>query len=384
MNKMIWVLAILLATSSTAVAGNFAKKRKIRDHKVKNYWENSRLYRVADMDNDGDQDIVYITEVTGANDSRPRIKWLENKRKGKKWKDHKLHDAVVSYLQLDVIDVDGDSDLDVVTHNMHGPVAWWENKGKARKWKHREFHEDAERGAFALGDVDGDGDMDLVVSSRSQVLWHENEGKAKKFADAQPIGPKSYDRRTLAVADFDGEEGAEVVVNGDSLTMYKLQGDEWKQTDLGKDNSGGLLHSADFDNDGDLDLFTGNGGLALLINDGGEFTRTQIKAVRWSPQEIVVADFDGDRDNDIAFNIGMGNGVRVAINKGNGKFAEKPEHIGKENKHTHWTPTDLHAGDIDGDGDVDLLFNSLGVSFTDFAAWWENKSRKKGKMARTR
>ncbi len=182
---------------------------------------------------------------------------------------------------LTVFDCDGDGLLDIFQANDHQPNFLFRNLGKGV------FEEIGVEAGVAvnlagvgtghmhgsLGDVDGDGLLDILVTDLSYQSLYRAIGPCR-FED---IVEKSGIRRLM--------DGAE----------------SW----------GGGLH--DFDNDGDLDLFAANGGAdtllekrpTLLVNDGaGHFTDAADTAGPYflgkrSGRGVAFGDFDNDGRIDI-------------------------------------------------------------------------------------
>ena len=80
-----------------------------------------------------------------------------------------------------VADVDGDGDLDIVSASSgDDTIAWYENDGAANPtWTASDISTSAD-GALSVyvADMDGDGDMDIVSAhySGDTVAWYENDG----------------------------------------------------------------------------------------------------------------------------------------------------------------------------------------------------------------
>ena len=103
------------------------------------------------------------------------------------WKRHFVG-SVVGPMSLDVVDIDGDGDLDIVVgeHNLKNPgtarLLVFENlDGRGGRWRERLIYTGDEHhdGALAV-DLDGDGDLDIVSIGwgHGKVLWYENLGCA--------------------------------------------------------------------------------------------------------------------------------------------------------------------------------------------------------------
>jgi hypothetical protein len=139
--------------------------------------------------------------------------------------------------------------------------------------------------------------------------------------------------------------------------------------------TGSTVCVADYDKDGDIDIFLGaraipwNYGLKpdsyLLLNDGkGNFVNAGdekagvlkefgfIKDAKW-----VDTDKDGDLDLVVA---AEWNPITILIND-NGKLSQLPlAKSGLENSEGWWSSLD--AKDYDGDGDIDFIFGNLGLN----------------------
>jgi len=137
---------------------------------------------------------------------------------------------------------------------------------------------------------------------------------------------------------------------------------------------------ADYDGDGDLDLFLGFRGRAnrLYRNDRGSFTDVAPEVGLADPEEtraVAWGDYDGDGDLDlfVGFASDEGSGNRLYRNdEGGSRFVDVGESLGVDRVGTTRQPAFV---DYDGDGDLDLfvafrdqpnaLFRNDGASFTD-------------------
>ncbi|HID49321.1 MAG TPA: hypothetical protein EYP40_06895, partial [Chromatiales bacterium] len=134
--------------------------------------------------------------------------------------------------------------------------------------------------ALAVGDVDGDGSLDLVEANTAgagMVVWL-NDGHGYLANSGQTLG--SNDSMAVALGDLDGDGDLDLVegnTNGQSNRIWFNDG-SGNFTDSGQiigasDTTAVAL--ADVDGNGSLDLVTGNDGAAnrLWLNDGtGSFT----------------------------------------------------------------------------------------------------------------
>ena len=338
---------------------------------------------LADFDGDGDLDIVF------GNRSSDRL--LRNDGRGT------FTEAPRGYLPIGVssslaaADVDGDGDIDLICT---GAPQTWAAGGT------RQLHNDgagrfavvsanllppslAAPSALALVDIDGDGDVDLVVGRKdgANSLYHNLGGGV--FVEAVAAFGRGGPSRTLAVAcgDVDGN-GAQDVVFGradrDELWLGDGTGTLLDASRSGPRTRGELTNAlalADIDGDGDLDLFCGNGTFiqhqnALFRNDGSggftDVTSNQMAGGWLSATCAAFGDVDGDGDLDLV----VGNALIVTLNPaswhnsllrndGRGTFrdvsATHMPHVGRQTYA-------LALADFDGDGDLDLVAGNSGQS----------------------
>ena len=137
--------------------------------------------RLADINGDGRLDAVVGFEAI----SKPgELVWYEQgDDPTAAWRRH-LIATVIGPMSLDVVDVDGDGDLDVIAgeHNLKDPdsarLLVFENMdGRGGRWTEHVVHRGDEHhdGALAV-DIDGDGDLDIVSIGwgHGKVIWYEN------------------------------------------------------------------------------------------------------------------------------------------------------------------------------------------------------------------
>lgn len=139
---------------------------------------------------------------------------------------------------------------------------------------------------------------------------------------------------------------------------------------------------ADVDNDGDQDCFAGldialpNETSALYLNDGkGHFTKRASSGVESAKltANAVFGDFDGDGRLDLYAGNGSSTSAardQLFFGNGDGTFVERSAQLANRPSQ----PTNgLVACDYDGDGDLDVLVSHYGVSIANgWRALWEN------------
>ncbi|MEW2923120.1 VCBS repeat-containing protein [Muricauda sp. ANG21] len=238
---------------------------------------------VADMNQDGKEDLVLMGEAEG-------VYWYnvpESPSTASKWSrtlvtldvlvdnDH-IHSG---FFPRGIGDLDGDGDNDLVL-----PDRWMENGGDGKRWKRHPLPF-GKRGPFGLSsrswiiDLDRDGDQDIVMTDSDQkasrAAWLENDGSV----------PPNFTTNFLPMS-----------ASGIRGSFHSL-------------------YVGDFDNDGDSDIFTCDQEDETLLPEGAsprwyiwenigegqrvEFVERVILDNKIGGHDALVGDIDGDTDLDI-------------------------------------------------------------------------------------
>lgn len=258
-------------------------------------------------------------------------------------------------------DIDGDGRADVVVaSSAGGPLVWYHSPDWTR-------HVIAPSGKWScdakLVDMDGDGDLDLVVSewyTHDRMEWYENPGPDGNPA-ADPwrqhiIGsPRAHD---IQVGDIDGDGVVEICTRqqgsqGAEIVVWKQTGaDEWaKRTVMCPTGEG--LALGDVDGDGRPEAVIGGRWYDppgdILTGDW----RERIFA-DWPPDAVVkVADMDGDGRMDVVLTRSEGahrlSWFEAPADPVTGTWAEHVIDDSVDFAHS------LAICDLDGDGRLDVV-----------------------------
>jgi len=153
-------------------AGNWDKKIifKLPDPSY-----NASAFEVVDLDNDGRLEIVHTCgDTMDALIAKPYhgVRWLRNMG-DRQWENHELG-LLVGALQPTVADFDQDGDLDIAavglfpnaqeeTAGAYDSICWWEQRENLQFIRHSIQRDQCSHAACTVGDVDGDGRIDLIV-----------------------------------------------------------------------------------------------------------------------------------------------------------------------------------------------------------------------------
>jgi hypothetical protein len=302
-------------------------------------------------------------------------------------------------------DLDADGDLDLVVGEYYGTFRYFENTGNARTpaFAARTGAQNPLNGVDvgsvstpSLADLDRDGDLDLVSGEADSGAFRvfENTGNVKvpAFAprtgaanplDGQNVGSLS----STALGDLDADGDLELLAgNRDGLVaQYAHQmGDLVQRTgaldplnaaDVGNYSAPTL---ADLDADGDADMFSGElaGGFRYFQNTGSSSSPAFVERTSFPANPLggsgsggnrstpALVDLDGDNDRDFVTGTSQGT-LGYWQNTGtaaNPIFVFRPPGVSPVGAIDIGTYSSPAFGDVDGDGDPDLLIGSSGTT----------------------
>ncbi|MEZ6119880.1 MAG: VCBS repeat-containing protein [Pirellulaceae bacterium] len=279
---------------------------------------------MADIDGDGDQDFI------GQSSWDLEIAWYENDGSGNYGAqtiiaNSSLPPNTLLWFDIDAGDMDGDGDIDVITSEpSRDQIVWYENDGSGGTWTP---HIEGEAGAgtleIVLADMEGDGDLDVLTSHYffGNVAWYVNDGTGS-LTELNVGEFEAFRRIRVDAADIDGDGDQDVIAG--SYMYYSSSVVTWFE------NVNGVF-------------------------DEVQALWTPSNPVESGVSEIISADFDGDGDIDVATALFEQNGYDVVSwyenTDGAGTFAATSTFVTDE----YFLHVNLYAVDMDGDGDLDLL-----------------------------
>jgi len=261
---------------------------------------------------DGDLDIVAVAGANNASsDGDDKIRVFPNQGNGS----FGGQDIVGSTYVDDVRDIaagdlDGDGDIDLVSVSQdNGRVVVHENENNSSSFVHSTISQLNDPRAVEVSDVDGDGRLDLLVADHGtggSVLLFPNGG-GSSFESGQAVLSDIANATDLAIADFnrDGAPGLAVAASGTGDVRIlpnevgTLTGPAIVLSGLGATQA---VHAADLTGDGRPDVLATDESSQDAVwfrNDGGSYQRQEpLSTLTASTTAIQAADLDADGDLD--------------------------------------------------------------------------------------
>ncbi|MEY2923806.1 MAG: hypothetical protein RLZZ337_346, partial [Bacteroidota bacterium] len=336
----------------------------------------------SDIDGDDDLDLLITGELYPAglaemyqNDGRGNFTFIPGT-------------AIDGGGTIALADIDGDNDLDAFmmgynyNFEYHSHLYKNDGNGNYTLWDSTSILA-LENGTANFADFDGDGDQDLLISGglltsgnrRTQLYKNDGSGIYKLVSGTPFVNVEFSD---IEIGDIDGDNDLDVLItgsnggsgNGAHTSLYKNDGSgnfsvvSGITLDYVKN---GAIEFGDIDGDNDLDLvlsglslYSNDNETTLYINNGnGNFTAKADPFIDVQWGSTAIGDIDGDGDNDIIINgwlnSSAGNRCRIYLNNGDGTFTYLRELQGTERG-------SIILSDLDNDSDLDVLITGYGKS----------------------
>jgi len=277
------------------------------------------------------------------------------------------------------IDLDTDGDMDIVgSSRLSSKIAWWENNGEEVFTEHVVSYTATYAMGISADDMDGDLDIDIVcaVQEADAVIWWENDGNQ---VFTQHIAAEILSPSFIYLEDVDNDQDQDILVaacedGSNKIVWMENTGASIFTSHIIKENwdHANSIYATDMDLDNDMDILataslrtaTPDGEISWFENDGNQnFTEHTIISDYGKPSCAIASDMDNDDDTDVIAAICQLNQIVLFENDGAQNFT--PEII----SNNFFRPHSLFAADIDNDDDLDILGAAINLNQI---AWFEN------------
>ena len=357
----------------------------------------------ADIDGDGDLDFVIMdnTGVPPFGLPTQRIVWARNDG-GIDWAVLPISGSEEGLESFEVADMDGDGDLDIITgaygrRTSFNPFGFDIGTGAYLR-----VYTNSGRGSFTqntildsndakyiegvtVADLDRDGDLDIIVLQRNRVVWFPNNGNRsygnpKVIRQQNGLYPEGVD-----TGDVDGDGDIDVIVstfpdsvgNVGQIICMKNPGRGnglWQRTVVAESEflgAGKMLFLEDINDDSILDIVGSSLPITLTnafgyhLGDGnGNFGELRARAFTDGRVEgFHIVDLDGDGDLDWFVARPNVHTITYEVRQGGANVLQQDITLPRMSKPDKAQGTGLFTADINGDGRLDLITHGAEITW---------------------
>jgi hypothetical protein len=386
------------------VAGNFGQPNRLYlnqmsvgpfsgGHEIDSATGRAVSTTLGDVDGDGDLDLIQGKGEELSSDPSPKM-YLNNGTADPfaGAVGTNIEPSKTSTYSLILGDLDGDEDLDLVLNSFTFPMRLFLNNGTSDPFSgvaainitsETQVVANAVH-AVALGDLDGDEDLDIVASRGSFPLrLYLNNGSPDPFAGVAGVEITSdtgsvRSLRSLALADFDGDGDLDIAAGHDQFNktnrLYLNNGTALPfegviGSDIASDKRFTLtLAAGDLNGDSRPDIVAGNAASPsfLYLNNGTANPFAGVSGVAINSTTLhnvsstALGDIDKDGDLDVVLGAYLTDQNQIFLNNGDPDPFNGVSGIEIDSKIVG--TEGLALGDMDGDGDLDLVVGNTAVA----------------------
>jgi polyhydroxybutyrate depolymerase len=333
---------------------------------IDNTLNKPEVVAIGDLNGDTKPDVI----VNDINENK--VIWYENNVTNpfSPWIKYIIDSNLAGAYVTDIGDLDGDGDLDVAASGYQGKVVVWYENNHPDWNKHTIAENLTVSGAVSIADIDGDDKLDIVSSgyrNGGDLVWYENNHPTWTRHTIR----SNYSTEWSWIGDIDGDGAIDVAVarwNENEVNWFRNENAGLSWTEFIIDDSleeASHLYIGDIDGDNDMDITAAGASEDVIVwyeNNHPDWSRHTIDNNLERAWCVVVVDIDGDEKPDVA-----------ATGKNPGKV------VWYKNNHPEWKKDLVDANldganlllsaDIDNDNALDIVVP--GVSAHN-VVWYKN------------
>jgi len=291
---------------------------------------------------------------------------------------NEISQSIIIPKDIDSADLDNDGDMDLVTISWDGMAQWWENDlGSSSDWENHIIGYGLNGGnKICCADIDGDGDTDVAGAGclGDKIYWWENiDGSGESWTCRVVVTDFNGALDLLVIdIDIDGDMDIIGVAKNDHTTVFfenwDSAGTVWIPHEVIGVPEPTSVCAADMDSDGDVDLFVGHSDyndISLCENTPEGWIPSYLFAFTDNPYDLCSADMDLDGDPDILCAAYKGDEIVWLENRWDEQESWLKHTVDNDFNGAYT----VHAFDLEDDGDIDILGSAM---HADKVCIWEN------------
>ncbi|MEZ4884986.1 MAG: FG-GAP-like repeat-containing protein [Chitinophagales bacterium] len=358
MRKFLFLISIIIYTFSESYA-------QFANHVISNRAIDPKDMDVADLDGDGDLDIVSASRSDG------KIAWYRNDGNNQIEAQFVLQSALDYVEVVHAADMDQDGDIDLLSEHSN-KILLFTNKGNGKFEESKMVIDDVGGPVSILtGDINQDGRIDIIVANGfliKGIYWYE-QLEDNTFGERKSISAESNIlAKNIAIADIDGDGDLDLAApysignsTNQKLSVFINNVNSFKEIEISSQTSSselGEVALGHLNEDEVIDMVhynTKDREIAWFEGEGeGNFGERQLIQTGFTPNSIYqfcLADFNEDEIVDICLLGGDFSvpAINCLLNDGTGNFT-------LHSSTPHLLVNDFLTADLNGDGAEDLLW----------------------------
>jgi hypothetical protein len=364
------IIALLLFANFVSAQVTFSPQNIVSDTAT-----SASSVFTADFDNDGDMDIL---SSSFGND---KVCWYENTNgQGLFSNEYIISTTDMNVRSVYAADMDNDGDMDVLTASFDDhKIRYYENTGTGN-FAGATILSNSCLGAVSVkaAYIDGDNLIDVISASYSNntISWFQNLGNGD-FSTENLISTSAYHAECVEFADLNNDGFTDIIsasAGDDKIAWYENvdgTGNFSNEIIISTNADYAIsVDAADMDSDGYIDLVStskNDNKIAWYKNTNGAGNFSDeiiISNTANQPKWSHICDLDGDSEMDVLVGSKLNSSVVWFNNTGSGSFSEELVISSEANNISK-----VFSCDLDNDTDLDVLSSSVDDNKI---AWYEN------------